>query len=162
MSFCHYSDLAARARRTYDPPSRLDLELWVPWAWSELGIFVQVTEQLPPPFLGEALLVERDNIRGCIALRPDLDYPLWVLCHEIGHLMTGHCYSIDCARDMCAWRVVPAEKAASEYGMCLLIDGDELVARLEAGQPLPQAAKDWQVPREIIRWRCRLLGLTLP
>lgn len=140
------------------PPAGRDLDAWLRWVWSELGIHADVVA-LPEPVMGIARLVEHGSVRGVVSVSDRAEYPLYVLAHEVGHLMTGACYEVDCVVDERSWTRVPAEREATEYGCRLLIDEDWLMARLDDGRTLEQLAWKLGVPIEAVTLRMRQMGL---
>lgn len=153
-----YAALGARHRTRYQPPSRLDFARWQRWAWETLGIYVHI-EAVDPCVLAVAQLVEAGPIRGCITISDQVEEPLWLLCHEIGHLMTRQTHSIELIDDERTWQRVPAEVAATEYALGFLIDEHELMDWLADGGDVAGAAQRWCVPTSAIEWRLRLLGV---
>lgn len=154
-----YAALGLQHRAAYEPPTRIDLDRWVQWAWNALGIVVNLTDELPDAVIAIAQPQDEEQLRGTVTLREDTEHPLWLLCHELGHLMTGQTYSTETAGQMRNWRRVPAESAATEYALGLYIGEDELSEFLSEGQSVDAAARRWQVPVEMIEWRLRLIGV---
>ena len=153
-----YAHQGAQDRERFEPPTRHTVAAWSAWAWERLGIFVH-TEDLLAPMLGLAQPLGFNGVRGCITLSTSAEHPLWLLCHEIGHLMADHGYGLDLASDDRYWQRVPAEVAASEYALGLLIDEHELMDWLADGSDVAGAAQRWCVPQSAIEWRLRIAGV---
>lgn len=154
----HYAILGARHRTRYQPPARLDFTRWQRWAWRVLGVYVHI-ETVDPCIQGVAQLVESGPIRGCITISDTVEDALWLLCHELGHLMTRQTHSIDLIDDERSWQRLPSEVAATEYALGLLIDEHELMDWLGDGGNVAGAARRWGVPVSAVEWRLRIAGV---
>jgi predicted Zn-dependent protease len=108
--------------------------------YRNLRIYVEAEPRLP--INGLAIRLDWPAVRGLVLYAPSAPNLRGLIAHEVGHIIAGATYGLETVFDHARyWHVNEAERIATEVGVSLLLDIDDLLPVLTGEETAQQLAR---------------------